>query len=562
MTRSITLTHIGFTEDPKSVEVDKNVDTNLAAAVTGIDAIVGSHSHTNPATGFGAYKFLPTTVAGPNNVPVIINHAYRYNNTLGELVLGMRAKAGGGYEVVSRTGRYLSVTSGIAEDAAIKSIVDPYVAALATYNNTEIGQTTVPLDASNAYIDETNVANLQADAAIHELGINSIPEVDFHLSGAMTRPGGTDPTKWVLFPTATEASPATIKVSDMFTLMPYENSLVVLNMNGPQIKAVLERAYRNYYYYKYVPGYGGYSFYTTCMIDTDFGNQVVYNDTYPALPDGNNVAAMWDGENLVDFTDATTYYRVSTVNYLAAGSCNFNDGGVSLWPLNQIANDTQYYVRDAVIHYIQAQKAPISPAIEGRLQFLTVPDVDGPMIDIVSPTATPYLHPNSLTIDFSVTDAGSGVKTYFAKLDGVVVTDGQVIDLYTLALGDHTFTVNAWDLAGNASVASVTFTVIATPESLMAAVEHFYEMGAIKNAGIKTSLIQKLENIAAAMLRGQENAAAGQLGAFINELYAQSGKQIDAQVAELLIADAKYVLSTIVGPLGSFESTGVLPFSR
>ncbi len=51
--------------------------------------------------------------------------------------------------------------------------------------------------------------------------------------------------------------------------MPYENSLVVLEMNGPQLKAVLERAYRNYYYYKYVPGYGGYSYYTTCMLDTN-----------------------------------------------------------------------------------------------------------------------------------------------------------------------------------------------------------------------------------------------------------------------------------------------------
>ncbi len=38
----VALTHIGFTEDPKSVEVDKNVDTNLAANVAGIDAIIGA----------------------------------------------------------------------------------------------------------------------------------------------------------------------------------------------------------------------------------------------------------------------------------------------------------------------------------------------------------------------------------------------------------------------------------------------------------------------------------------------------------------------------------------
>ncbi len=58
----IALTHIGFTENPASVEVDANVDTNLVATVTGLDALVGGHSHTNPATGFGAYKYLPSIV--------------------------------------------------------------------------------------------------------------------------------------------------------------------------------------------------------------------------------------------------------------------------------------------------------------------------------------------------------------------------------------------------------------------------------------------------------------------------------------------------------------------
>ncbi len=74
-----------------------------------MDAIIGAHSHTNPATGFGDYKYLPTIVAEPDGKPVIINQAYRYNNNLGEVVIGLRAKAGGGYEVVSQAGRYLTV---------------------------------------------------------------------------------------------------------------------------------------------------------------------------------------------------------------------------------------------------------------------------------------------------------------------------------------------------------------------------------------------------------------------------------------------------------------------
>jgi len=175
----------------------------------------------------------------------------------------------------------------------------------------------------------------------------------------------------------TVTSPLTLTVNDMYTLMPYENSLVAMSMNGPQIKRVLERAYRNYYYYKYVPGYGGYSHYTTCMLDIDEGGVITYKDGYPVLPDGDNVKSLVFNGQSVDFLDATTYYTVSTVNYLAAGSCNFNDDGVTIWPLDQIVADTQIYVRDSVIDYIMDQ-GTISPQIEGRLVFEPAPSLHTP----------------------------------------------------------------------------------------------------------------------------------------------------------------------------------------
>jgi len=525
----IALTHIGFTEDPKSVEVDKNVDTNMAMTVTGLDAIIGSHSHTNPATGFGAYKYLPSIVVDPNGKPVIINQAYRYNNTLGEVVIGLRAKSGGGYEVVSQTGRYLSVTMTTVEDPAVKAIVDPYVTALAAYNDKPVGSTTAPIDTMQAFTQETNGANLQADAAVYELSVkNGIP-VDFHLSGAMTNK--------LIAAGATPASPVSLKISDMFTAMPYENSLVVISMNGPQLKAVLERAYRNYYYYKYVPGYGGYSYYTTCMLDTNSGNQIFYNDLNPALPNGNNVISLVIGGVPVDFTNATKFYNVSTVNYLAAGSCNFNDAGVTLWPLNKIVADTQYYVRDAVIDYITFM-GTVSPAIEGRLNFVT--DVTPPTITITTPAATTYVHPASLTLDFTVTDDILGVKTIEALLDGVAVTNGQVIDLYTLALGDHTFTVNAVDKAGNVSTQSVTFSINATTESLKTAVDRFYQDGSIKNKGTYNLLMEKL-NVASKSTKPEVTSAL--LNAFTLQVKMQSGKQITSQAAALLITDAKWVIT-------------------
>jgi len=374
----IALTHIGFTENPSSVEVDTNVDTNLAMVTTGIDAIIGGHSHTDPSkqtASSGIYKYLPTIIESADGKPVVVSQAYRYNNYLGEVVMGLRDLGGGNYEVVSETGRYIKVNLTDPEDPEVSAALAPYVTMLDAYNNKVIGKTTTPIDALSAYTMETNGANLQADAAIHELTSNGIA-VDFHLSGAMSnRKVAND---------ATPTTPVDLKISDMFTLMPYENSLVVISMNGPQLKTVLERAYRNYYYYKYVPGYGGYSYYTTCMLDTNFGNVITYNDISeaPYDPSKSYVGSLNIDGHEVDFEDADTYYNVSTVNYLAAGSCNFNDGGETLWPLDQIVADTQYYVRDAVIHYI-TDMGTVSPEIEGRLQFIH--DLDAPEITINSP---------------------------------------------------------------------------------------------------------------------------------------------------------------------------------
>ncbi|MBI5944260.1 MAG: 5'-nucleotidase C-terminal domain-containing protein [Chloroflexi bacterium] len=526
----IALTHIGFTENPASVEVDANVDTNLVVQTSGLDAVIGGHSHTNPATGFGAYKYLPSIIADADGSPVVTAHAYRYNNTLGEVVMGLRDLGSGNYETVSQTGRYISVALTDTEDTAVKAIVDPYATLLTTYNNTVIGATTAPIDTMQAFTQETNGANLQADASVYELSVkNSIP-VDFHLSGAMTNK--------LIATTATPALPYSLKISDMFSAMPYENSLVVLNMNGPQLKAVLERAYRNYYYYKYVTGYGGYSYYTTCMLDTNFGNQITYNDLYPAAydPAKEYVVSLVANGIEVDFNDASTYYRVSTVNYLAAGSCNFNNGGVSLWPLNQIVADTQFYVRDAVIDYV-THMGTVSPAVEGRLSFIT--DVTPPSITITAPTASTYLHPASLTLDFSAADDIAGVKQIEGLLDGEAVITGQTIDLYTLALGDHTLTVNAVDKAGNASTQSVTFSITATIDSLKTAVTNFYQDGSISNKGTYKSLMEKLN---AASKSTKPEVTSALLNAFILEVKSQSGRRITSQAADLLIADAKWVI--------------------
>jgi 2',3'-cyclic-nucleotide 2'-phosphodiesterase/3'-nucleotidase/5'-nucleotidase len=344
----VALTHIGYDVYKGSYDKDKAI----AEQVPGIDLIVGGHSHDrlDPAV------MITSTV---NPTGTLIGQTRAYGQYLGKINIGYTGTVTDGYEIALREG-YLIEAKEAVTDTELVTYLEPFVNELATYTEQVIGHTTVPIDALEGYTQETNGANLQTDAAVFELALHDI-DVDFHLSGAMSNKKIADG--------ATVTEPVTLTVGDMYTLMPYENSLLAMQMNGPQLKQVLERAYRNYYYYKYVPGYGGYSHYTTCMLDIDAGGRIKYRDEYPLLPSGDNVLSLVVNGQSVDFMDATTYYTVSTVNYLAAGSCNFNDDGVTLWPLDQLVADTQYYVRDSVIDYITAM-GTISPAIEYRLLFI------------------------------------------------------------------------------------------------------------------------------------------------------------------------------------------------
>jgi len=302
-----------------------------------------------------------------NPTGTLIAQAQRYASWLGVVDIGFIDD-----EIVFRRGHLLSASTVITPHAALQAYLDPFLDEFNAYNETEIGATIVPLDALTAYTEETNAANLQVDAAVWALEQEG-ELVDFHLSGAMANRKVAD--------AASPTNPITLTNGDMFTLMPYENSLVVFELNGEQLKTILERGYRNYWYYKYgadmTPPWGGLSRYTTCMLDISAGGMITYTDPGPNQPpSGNNVFAMsYDGTTVI-FTDEYTY-TVSTVNYIAAGSCNFNDDGITIWPLDQIVADTQYYVRDSVINYIVAQDEPIAPAIEGRLNFIAAPDLSG-----------------------------------------------------------------------------------------------------------------------------------------------------------------------------------------
>jgi hypothetical protein len=114
-------------------------------------------------------------------------------------------------------------------------------------------------------------------------------------------------------------------------------------------------------------------------------------------------------------------------------------------------------------------------------------------------------------------------------LDGRSFEVGTTIPLYTLPLGQHTWTLTASDMAGNQVSRTVLFQTITSMDSLKSLVTRLKMSSEIENAGIYNSLLKKVEN--------------RNLNSFVNEVEAQSGKHISNEAAKYLLRDARFLLS-------------------
>ncbi len=99
----------------------------------------------------------------------------RYAGYLGKVNVGFV-----GDEIVLARG-LSDPSSEATTDPALEAYLAPYLAEIDAYNATVIGQTEVPIDALDAYTQETNGANLQADSAVLSWRTEGVT-VDLHLS--------------------------------------------------------------------------------------------------------------------------------------------------------------------------------------------------------------------------------------------------------------------------------------------------------------------------------------------------------------------------------------------
>ncbi|HEX9259648.1 MAG TPA: PxKF domain-containing protein, partial [Acidimicrobiales bacterium] len=128
--------------------------------------------------------------------------------------------------------------------------------------------------------------------------------------------------------------------------------------------------------------------------------------------------------------------------------------------------DTQYYVRDAVIEYVQHQTAPIAPAIEGRLLFAAPP---APVVSTPVVVPEPSLEGHAVVVTAAFADPAPQHGPFTCTVnfgDGAAVVPGTVSGMtctspaHTYATyGSYTVTVTVRDAIGSPGTASTTHVV-------------------------------------------------------------------------------------------------------
>jgi hypothetical protein len=125
----------------------------------------------------------------------------------------------------------------------------------------------------------------------------------------------------------------------------------------------------------------------------------------------------------------------------------------------------------------------------------------------------------------------AGTLTVAATLDGKPLALPAKIDPFLLAAGAHTLRIVARDQYGRESVQTLAFSVHATIEGLICAVQRAVAEGLVAPE-LENSLLAKLYAARASRDRGNRTPEMNQLEAFTHELAAQRGKKIESVFAD------------------------------
>lgn len=207
----ILLSHSGYGEDRR-----------IAAAVDGIDVIVGGHSHTLLSNRIaGAAGPYPTLVEAPDGRGVPIVQAGSYGRYLGRLDVTFD-EAG---NVLAATGEPVLLDAGVPEDPAVKARVAALAEPLAALRDRPVAVVAAPVEGAREVcrFRECSMGNLVADAMLERTAGQGA-------TIAIANGGGL----------RSSIDAGTVTVGEILTVLPFQNTLSTFRLKGADVVAALE----------------------------------------------------------------------------------------------------------------------------------------------------------------------------------------------------------------------------------------------------------------------------------------------------------------------------------
>ncbi|WP_372869641.1 5'-nucleotidase C-terminal domain-containing protein [Planomicrobium okeanokoites] len=335
----IALTHIGYND---SAQFDN--DRLLAEGVAGIDVIVGGHTHTALTEG---------QVINNGGEPVVIVQTGQYNSNLGQLDVTFNAEG----VITSTVGETHPVTLHKVSDAAVDTeaaaLLAPFKAEVDEVKNESAGAYTEVFlnggrNEGGVRTSETNLGNVITDGML-----NAAKQIDPDTVIALQNGGGI----------RSSIDVGEITIGEVLTVMPFGNSLAIMDLTGAELKTALEHSVKEF------PKESG-GFLHVAGMEFSFD---------PSQPVGSRVtsANLISEDGVRTKIENTTRYKVATNTFTAAGGDGYKvfadvyaDGRVS-------EPGTIDY--EMFIDYISELEV-ISPMLENRINP-TIPFKDINMKD-------------------------------------------------------------------------------------------------------------------------------------------------------------------------------------
>jgi 2',3'-cyclic-nucleotide 2'-phosphodiesterase (5'-nucleotidase family) len=323
--------HMGLEADLRTGQASpgqvpmENAALAIATRVPGIDVIAMGHTHREVSSLYlnGA----------------LLAQAGRWGDCIMRADVFLEKNAQDRWQIVSKGSRTIPVTEATVADPAILALGEPYHAQTQAWLGKVIGQSAVDLTARDATLKDSALLDL-----IHRVQLEA---------------GKADVSLAASFNARARVAAGPVTVRDIAGLYIYENTLVVVEATGAQLKAALEHAAR--YFREFEAGktpaelvdskIPGYNF--------DIAEGVDY-----ALdlrrPMGDRIVNLkWQGQPL----DPAKKLRVAINNYRLNGG-----GGYLMFKDCPVVLRSSAEIRDLIIDWVErGGKIPTAPSGNWRL---------------------------------------------------------------------------------------------------------------------------------------------------------------------------------------------------